>query len=142
MVKEVRRILFSYAEITDALLSYGKKIEIAVPEGMINKVIFGSATETKDIKMLIDVKQVYNIEPQPRSVVATYFNKDTMAHKYLNLPADFMSAALVEYCFDHKILLPKTARKQFDISDLTVVLDIMSDIETGKSPGESLSLEE
>lgn len=142
MVKEIRRILFSYQEITEALASYGKKTEIAVPDGVINKVIFGSATDTNNVKLTIDVKQVYNIEPQPRSVIATYFNKETLAHKYLNLPADFISAALVEYCFDNKILLPKTARKQFDITDFRVILDVTSEDDTEADHKVELSLED
>ena len=89
------------------------------------------------------VQKQYNIEQKPRSVIVTFFDSKTMEHKYFNLTADFISSALIEYCIENKIVLPKSAKKSLDISEFNIVLDVaMEPFQKSGSPSSVLSLED
>ncbi len=145
MAHELRRIVFSHNESTDALINYGKKFNMAFPSGKIIKASFGGNSEYEFHSMKKHenpVQQQYNIEQKPRSVIVTFFDANTLEHKYFNLTADFISSALIEYCIEHKIILPKKARKSLDISEFNIVLDVATDMPKSQTAGSELSLED
>jgi len=136
MPKEVRRIVFPHSESTIALSDYGKKFDMVFPNGNIIKATFAGLSEYELHSMKLHenpLQQQYNIEQKPRAVIVTYFDAKTLEHKYFNLTADFISSALIEYCINHKIMLPKLALKSLDISEFNIVLDVSTD--GPKEPG-------
>jgi hypothetical protein len=42
--------------------------------------------------------------------------------------ADFVSAAMIEYCIANKVMLPKSGAKTIDITEFNICLDITMDI--------------
>lgn len=145
MPHEIRRIVFSHIESTQALVAYGKKFSMAFASGNIIRANFAGTSEYEFHSMKqhqSTVQTQYNIEQKPKSVIVTFFDAKTLEHKYFNLTADFISSALIEYCIEHKIVLPKTARKSLDITEFNIVLDVASDGSHGTSSTSSLSLED
>ena len=146
MPQELRRIVFSQAESTEALIAYGKKFGMNFSSGNIIRANFAGTSEYEFHSMKQHQSQVqeqYNIEQKPRSVIVTFFDATTLEHKYFNLTADFISSALIEYCIFHKIILPKQAKKSLDISEFNIVLDVATEpFQKGKESGSTLSLED
>ena len=87
MTKELRRIVFSHAESTEALVAYGKKFNMVFPSGNIIKVNFAGTAEYEHHSMKQHVNPVqhqYNVEQKPRSIIVTFFDSQTLEHKYFN----------------------------------------------------------
>ncbi len=142
MPQEVRRIVFSHSESTEALVSYGKKFDMTFSSGNIIRASFAGTSEYEHHPMkqqLSNIQKQYNIEQKARSVIVTFFDGKTLEHKYFNLTADFISSALIEYCISNKIMLPKHAKKKLDISEFNIVLDIATDALQRNSEGDILN---
>ncbi|PZP55440.1 MAG: hypothetical protein DI586_06850 [Micavibrio aeruginosavorus] len=148
MPQELRRIVFSHSESTEALIAYGKKFDMLFSSGNIIRANFAGNSEYEFHSMKqhqSSVQKQYNIEQKPRSVIVTFFDAKTLEHKYFNLTADFISSALIEYCIAHKIILPKQAKKSLDISEFNIVLDVAIDtlrVSEDGSTSTGLSLED
>jgi hypothetical protein len=145
MAKELRRIVFSHAESTEALAAYGKKYNMVFPAGNIIKANFAGSSEYEfhSMKQHINpIQHQYNVEQKARSIIVTFFDSTTFEHKYFNLTADFVSAALIEYCIENKIILPKQARKSIDVSEFNIVLDVSTEPQKVATATDNLSLEE
>lgn len=145
MATEIRRLVFSHAESTKALLDFGKKYEVAFPEGKIIRAKFAGTAEYEFHSMKqfkSNLHRDYNVEGRPSSVIITFFDEKTLEHKFFNLTADFVSGALIEYCISNKIMLPKAAKKQLDVTEFNICLDVNYDNETAESRSSSLTLEE
>lgn len=127
MPKELRRIVFSHLESTEAIVHYGKKFNMTFPGGKIIKAAFAGQSEYDFHSMKSQISpyhKQHNIEEKARAVIVTFFDDTTFEHKYFNLTADFISAAMIEFCLDNKILLPSTALKTLDVTEFNIVLDI------------------
>ena len=127
MAIEIRRLMFTYPEAMSAIHAYGEKNKIDFPAGRIVRAQYAGNAEyeinpLKQIKS--ELQNDYNIKDNPRSVILTIFSDKTLEQKYLNLTANFISIALIEYCIKHKIMLPKDAEKSLDFSDFSICLDI------------------
>lgn len=148
MPQEVRRIVFSHIETTEALVNYGKKFSMDFYSGNIIRASFAGNAEYENHPMKqhqSSVQKQYNIEQKPRSVIVTFFDAKTLEHRYFNLTADFISSALIEFCITNHIMLPKHARKSLDISEFNIVLDIATDAVQRNADGDitgGLSLED
>jgi hypothetical protein len=130
MPKELRRIVFSHPESTQALVTYGQKFNMTFPAGNIIKANFAGSSEYEFHSMKQQTHPLhhqYNVEQKPRSIIITFFDPQTLEHKYFNLTADFISAALIEYCISNKIILPKAAKKSIDVSEFNIVLDVSTE---------------
>lgn len=144
MAIEIRRLIFTYPEAMSAIIAYGEKNKIQFPAGRIVRAQYAGNAEyeinpLKQIKS--DLQNDYNIKDNPRSVILTIFSDSTLEQKYLNLTANFISVALIEYCIEHKIMLPKDAEKSLDFSDFSICLDINKNAFTdADSHGNRLSL--
>ncbi len=142
MPQEVRRIVFSHNESTEALVSYGKKFDMNFSSGIIIRASFAGTSEYEHHSMKqhqSSVQKQYNIEQKPKSVIVTFFDAKTLEHKYFNLTADFISSALIEYCIENRIILPKQAKKSLDISEFNIVLDVATDAMQRNSEGSIVS---
>ena len=127
MAIEIRRLIFTYPEAMSAINDYAQKNDISFPKGKIVRAQYaGNAEyEINPLKQLkSEVQADYNIKDNPRSAILTIFSSETLEQKYLNLTANFISIALIEYCIKHKIMLPKDSEKSLDFSDFSVCLDI------------------
>jgi hypothetical protein len=144
MAIEIRRLMFTYPEAMSAIAAYGEKNNIDLPVGKIIRAQFAGNAEY-DINPLKQMKSElqsdYNIKDNPRSVILTIFSTQTLEQKYLNLTSNFISIALIEYCIQHKIMLPKDAEKSLDFSDFSICLDINKNAFTaGDSHDDRLTL--
>ncbi len=127
MPREIRRLVFTYQEATIAITEYGKKYNISFPKGRIIHAKFASVSEyelhnMKEFKS--PIHRTYNVKEKRSAVIITFFDEDTLEHKYFNLTADFISAALIEYSLNNKIMLPKNASKEMDVTEFNICLDI------------------
>lgn len=126
MPKEVRRLVFAHQESTDAIMEYAKKVNLSFPKGRIIRAKFaddnphhsdGRATRP-------DILKSYNVEHKHGSIIITFFDDSTFEHKFYNLSSDIVASALIEFCIQHKILLPKEAVKTVDVTEFNICLDI------------------
>lgn len=145
MPKEIRRILFSFPESTQALKDYAHKHEVSLPEGRIARVRLKKTASHNIHTMHSHAKQILreqNINDTGEDIIITLFNESSLEHDYVNISKAFIAAALIEYCINHKIMLPKEAQKSIELEELHICMDI-----TFSTPSESegqaiLSLEE
>lgn len=127
MPKEIRRLVFSHAESTNAIVEYGKKFNMSFPKGQIIRAKFAGVAEyefhtMKDFKS--PVHRTYNVQEKQSAVIITFFDEMTFEHKYFNLTADFVSAAMIEFCLHNKIMLPRAASKSLDLTEFNICLDV------------------
>lgn len=127
MPKEVRRLVFTHTESTQAIVEYGKKFNITFPKGRVIRAKFAGTAEfefhtMKDFKS--PVHRTYNVQEKHSAVIVTFFDEETFEHKYFNLTADFISAALIEFSIKNKIMLPRNAVKELDVTEFNICLDI------------------
>jgi hypothetical protein len=146
MTTESRRLIFSHAEATSAIRAYGAKNGLTFPNGKIIRARFagGPEYEFSSLKQVKSpVQSDYNIKETQRAVTLTFFDDTTLEQKFYNLPADFISVSLVEYCLENKIMLPKKASKGLDVNDFNICLDIsMETLVEGHAPTQRLALED
>lgn len=146
MAIEIRRLIFTYPEAIVAIADFAHKNDIKFPSGRIVRAQYaGNAEyEINPLKQLkSELQKDYNVKDNPRSVILTIFSDETLEQKYLNLTANFVSVALIEYCIKHKIMLPKDAEKSLDFSDFSICLDINKNVFTASDKSDSrLALED
>lgn len=146
MAIEIRRLIFNHNEAIEAIKAYGAKNKVNFPNGKIIRAKFAGLAEFevnafKQVKS--EAQSDYNVKEDPRAVILTLFSEETLEQKYFNLTANFISIALIEYCFDHKIMLPRDAQKSLDMTDFNICLDISRDNFTdGDQSTGRLSLED
>jgi hypothetical protein len=146
MPAELRRLVFSHKETTEALLKYGQQENIPFPKGKMIRAKYAGGAEYELHSMKgkqTGVNKNFNVDDQNRAIIVTFFDEETFEHKFFNLTADFVSAALIGFCIDHKIMLPRDARKSLDLTEFNVCMDVVKDNDGNPSQGAgSLSLEE
>lgn len=130
MPTELRRIVFTYSEATDAITAYGSNFGMTFPQGKIVKAAFANQ---KDYR-------AGNAE-EVRPVIVTFFDDKSLEHKYFNLNSDLISQALIEYCFKHNVMLPKAGVKTLELNEFNFILDVSYLNSKDGSPG-PLSLED
>jgi hypothetical protein len=130
MPHEIRRLVFTYPEVTDAIISYGKKYNINFPAGQITRAKFASPGDFEHHTMKdfnSPLHRTYNVQQKRKSMILSLFDQTTLEHKNFNLTADFVAGALIEYCLDKQLVLPKDASKEIDITDFHLCMDIKFD---------------
>ncbi len=133
MVKEVRRLIFSNTESTSAIKEYGKRNGVSFSEGTVIRAQFTGPVEYgfQTMKgMTSHILGDYNINQLPQAITLTFFDEKTMEQKYFTTTADFISSALIEYCLENKIMLPKEAGKDLDIAEFNICLNIKNRTQT------------
>jgi hypothetical protein len=146
MATEIRRLLFSHSETTKAIKDYGAKFRMDFPEGKVIRVRF-AGTYDHDFHTAKQFKTplhgTYHVEENVKAVTITFFNEKTFEQKFFNLTADFVSGALIEYCISNQIMLPKQAKKNLDLTEFNVCLDISYENKTEADKGnKGITLEE
>ncbi len=133
MPNEIRRLAFSYAETLSALRSYGERFQVKMPKGSLLHARFAAVDEEKEATGHQDHKalfKAYNVRQNRSNLVLTFYNDKDDSHTPYILTADFVTAALIQYCLGEDIMLPKSARKTLDITDFQLCLDMEMDIRT------------
>lgn len=136
MPSEVRRLVFFHSELSDALKRYGEKYNVNFPEGKILKAKLASGAEYElhtQKSQPQELSQQYNVKDIKSSIIVTFFNEATFEHKYFNLTSEFVAAALIQYCLDSKIPLPRNGKKKLDLTEFNACLDIIIEDEEGGS---------
>lgn len=142
MPAELRRLVFSHKETTEALLAYGKEENIPFPKGKMIRAKYAGNAEYELHSMKgkqTGVNKNFNVDDQDRAIIVTFFDEETFEHKFFNLTADFISAALIKFCIEQKIMLPRDARKSLDLTEFNVCMDVVIDnLNGGSGAGASL----
>jgi hypothetical protein len=127
MATEIRRLIFSHSETTSAIRTYGTSLGMKFPDGRVIRARYAGNAEyefhtLKQFKA--PIQGDYNVRETPKAITLTFFDEKTFEQKFINLTADFISAALIEYCIQNKIMMPKNAEKNLDLTEFNVCLDI------------------
>ena len=131
MPSEIRRMVFFHGELADALRDFGQKYDVEFPNGKVIKASLASKAEyelhTQNALPAMPLAKEYNVKQLSNSIIVTFFDEASFAHKYFNLASDFISAALIHYCIQHKIPIPKAGRKKLDVTEFNICMDIVLD---------------
>jgi hypothetical protein len=136
---ETRRIMFNYAELKEALFSYGKKYNMSFPEGEIIKVSDSNPKEYA-FNPLNKFREGGSEKSLP--FIVSFILPTNNEYKYINLPTDFMIGALVEYCLDHKIMMRRDSFKMVEIIEFGIVLEMTDKLNEENIKNISLSFDE
>jgi len=137
MPTEVRRLIFTNTESADALRAYGPKFHIEFPGGALIQSRFSNhpdAAKSTPVSDGLKYQQTPRTSTTP--IVVTFFSNND--HVSLTLTQDFVMAALVDYCLNHKIIMPKGSERHVDVVDLHLCLDLT--IQSGDPAKAGLSL--
>ena len=114
---ETRRIMFNYDETLQALLAYGSKYNMSFPEGKIAKV-----TDANPKEYAFNPLKKFR-EGDALPIIVSFF-QEGHEHKYVTLTTEFILGALVEYCLNNKIMLPKSAHKEIEVIEFHIALEV------------------
>ena len=114
MPTETRRLVFSSDELVEALNAHRKLANGKMPEG---KIVFCRVGETSDFRVSV------KILPPGRSEVQTF-----------HLDGDYVGAALIGYCAQCKIPLPRGAEKNLQACGNNVALNLSLNAATQALP--------
>lgn len=114
---ETRRIMFNYEETHEAITSFGSKYNMSFPEGRVVKITDSNPKEYA----FNPLKKFRDNDAMP---IIVSFAQDGEPHKYVTLTSEFILGALVEYCLNHKIVLPKSAHKEIEVIEFHVALEV------------------
>ena len=104
MPTEIRKIIFAEDEIVRAILTQNHNSTKKLPPGDI-----------------VEVKA--NSSPEP-SLELTIFDPTAEDPKTINLRAPYLAAAMLRFCFDNKIPIPRIADKSVEVLGSSLALSI------------------
>ena len=139
MPKDIRRLVFDYDEVTEALKGYAHDQGVEIPSGKVVKLTLSE----RDVQVasLISEKhsaflENYNIGVENQSAIITFFDKTDpeKQNQYFPTNTDFVTAALIDYCIKHPdIRIPKDGKKNVAKTEFNICLDIFFDVTPEKS---------
>ena len=106
MPTEFRRIVFSNAELQEAIVTYPGEGKTALGNGALRSVRF--ADENRD-RLVVGMHDASNPEMQERT-----------------LATPFVAAALLRYCIAKRIPIQRSAQKSLTVSGDNIALDLRS----------------
>ncbi len=131
MPSEIRRMVFFHSELADALRDFGKNYDVEFPDGKVIKASLASKAEyelhTQVSQPAMPLAKEYNVKQLSNSIIVTFFDEASFSHKYFNLASDFISSALIHFCIQRKIPIPKAGRKKLDVTEFNICMDIVLD---------------
>ncbi len=106
-MQELRRIVFSQDELRQAL--HGQRIDgrVVLPVGAIQSASF--------------------LEGSDANVMLRIYDEQSDKHHEIVLPNAFVAAALMGFCIQSKVPLPRSARKSIAIAGQNIALDLRTD---------------
>lgn len=137
---ETRRVMFNYEELQEAISIYGQKYNMSFPDGKLAKV-----TDSSPKEYAFNPMQKFRITEGEKAtpLIFSFFIPSTNEHKYINLTRDFVVESMVDYCINHKIMLPKNHHKAVEVIEFLVALDLTDrSQEIVTKPAASLSFDE
>lgn len=136
MATEHRRIVFTHPETTAAIRQHGANQGITFPNGKVIRARFAGNAEYEFHSMKLyksPLQMDYNVQDTSRAITLTFFDDVTFEQKYINVTANFVSAALIEYCVANRIMMPKRAEKVLDLTEFNICMDIKMENETNEA---------
>ncbi len=136
MPSEIRRLVFYYSELSEALVNQAPEYGVKFPKGKITKAKIAGGIDNEIHTQKFQTNELskeYNLNDDPKAIIVTFFNEDTFEHKYFSLSSEFVSSALIKYCIDRSIPLPRAGKKKIDITEFNICLDIVFDMDDGSS---------
>lgn len=131
MPKEVRRLIFSHAESTEALATYGRRFDMFFPQGRVILTTYAASAENEAPPHgRAPRPATHNVTGVRRMITVTYFDEVRFEHRHFNLTSDFIAEALIEYCIAARIMIPRHAEKELDVTEFNLCLDISFEKET------------
>lgn len=115
MPQEIRRILFTYPEVADALISYGGRYNMEFPQGTLAAISSGGTIVISEVE---------------HPIIVTFL-QETQERRDFTLTGDFLIMALIDFCLTHAIVLPKSGRKTLEVTPAHVSLDIEIPVSEG-----------
>jgi hypothetical protein len=114
MPTETRRIIFKEVELLQAILDYNKIAREKLPVGNIMscKILCDDSIEVR--------LEIYEIRSDKRCEVT--------------LDAATIGAALLRFCIDNKIPLPRKARKRLQVLGDSIALDLSMELFVNEIP--------
>ncbi|MBL6959374.1 MAG: hypothetical protein ISR52_10365 [Rhodospirillales bacterium] len=107
MPSELRKILFDPGEVQTAALSYCIRAQVYFPEGSLDGI---------------------EVENDPeRTVVMKFSPKDPADPREVILSREQVAAALIRFCLEHQIPIPKDAQKVLKLEDTGIAMLINRD---------------
>lgn len=105
MPTEIRRLVFSNNELVEALHAYSQTSDEKIPEGDVRTC---KAVDEKTIAVRLEIE-----------------NRHTQETYQVNLRHEFVGAALLGFCFDKGIPVPRESEKSLQISGDNIALTIV-----------------
>lgn len=105
MPTEIRRLVFSNAELVDALRAYSETSNEKLPDGKVRKCT-----------VVDDKKTAVTLEIENRFTQEVY---------QVNLRHEFVGAALLGFCFNTGIPVPRDSEKSLQVSGDNIALTIV-----------------
>ena len=105
MPTEIRRLVFSNDELVEALRAYSESSNEKIPEGKV-----------RTCTVVDDRKTAVTLEIENRFTQEVY---------QVNLRHEFVGAALLGFCFDSGIPVPRDSEKSLQVSGDNIALTIV-----------------
>lgn len=115
MLTEQRLVVFPDAELIEAILRHARTTERQLPHG--------------------DVVGLH-VRPDPEPSVSLSV-RGGGGDETVRFDQSYLVGALLRYCIDHKIMVPKRARKWLEVSDGALALVLHMDGHGRRDPGSS-----
>jgi hypothetical protein len=134
MPNEVRRLVFTHAESTRALIDHGKRFDVPLPPGRLMRAKYSGGP---------DFGGASPSRARHTTITLTFFDDTVMEHKHVSVTAEFVLSALIEFCAANKIMLPRGAEKSLDVTEFNFCLDIrMASTADGVDAAPALELDD
>lgn len=147
MPKDIRRLIFDFDEVTEALNGYATDQNVEMPPGKVVKLTLSDRdaqyTSRASEKHSAFIEN-YNVGKQNISAILTFFDKtaDENQNHYFPTNTDFITASLIDYCLKHPdIKIPRRGEKNVAKTEFNICLDIHFDV-TPEKQGPSFELED
>jgi hypothetical protein len=114
MLTELRKIIFPDHDLADAITTHDRLTDGRLPAGSVYSL---SVTETPEPCALLTVRKTGANELQ-----SVYFDQH------------FLIAAMLRYCIEQKVIIPKRAKKWIEVAERQMVLVLRIDDNTFKAP--------
>lgn len=135
MPKDIRRLVFSNAEVTKAIQDYGTDQETEIPSGKVVKLTISDRESSANFFLSdkhTSFLENYNIDKKSHSAIVTFHDvtKEEQQNSYLTTNTEFITAALIDFCLRHPdIRIPKKGKKNVAKTDFNICLDIYFNVD-------------
>ena len=135
MVKDIRRLIFNYTELSQAVRAYAEEKGLEIPAGKVVKLTISG----RDAQAAHQISDKYSsflknhdAVREKQSAILTFFddNASEMQNQYYPTNTDLVCDALVSYCINHPgIVIPRHGLKSITKTEFDICLDVYVEID-------------